>query len=128
MPERRKPTRSSMQNRRRHDETSVIPRDRLTARSNPPGAADLTGAFVGIGSIPPQSRCSSRQIDRDEEVAALCDIERDGATRPEEERAVEGLAGRGLIDIVFQGSSKRLNLTPHAHRLLSERSVGLNES
>jgi hypothetical protein len=58
-----------------------------------------------LDQIPPQSRCSSRQIDRDEEVAALCDIERDGATWPEEERAVEGLAGRGLIDIVFQNGS-----------------------
>jgi len=64
----------------------------------------------------------------DEEVAVLCDIEKDGATRPSKEPVVESLAGRGLIDIVFQGSSKRLNLTPHAHQLLSKRGVGLNES
>jgi hypothetical protein len=64
----------------------------------------------------------------DEEVAVLCDIEKDGMTGPAKQRVVENLAGRGLIDAVFQGTLKRLKLTSHAHQLLSERGVGLNES
>ena len=64
----------------------------------------------------------------DEEVAVLCDIEKDGSTRPGKQRVVERLAERGLIDTLFEGSLKRLKLTPYAHRLLSERGVGLNES
>jgi hypothetical protein len=64
----------------------------------------------------------------DEEVAVLCDVEKDGSTRPAKQRVVERLAGRGLIDAVFEGSSRRLKLTPDAQRLLSERGVGLNES
>jgi hypothetical protein len=47
----------------------------------------------------------------DEEVAVLGDIEKDGTTRPVKQRVVESLAGRGLIDTVFQGSLKRLKLS-----------------
>jgi hypothetical protein len=64
----------------------------------------------------------------DEEVAILCDIEKDGTTKPVKQQIIECLAGRGLIDTVMEGSLKRLKLTPDAQRLLSECGVGLNES
>ncbi len=64
----------------------------------------------------------------EDEVAVLCDIDKDGTIRPAKQRLVESLAERGLIETAFQKSSKRFKLTPLAHRLLSERGVGLNEA
>ncbi len=64
----------------------------------------------------------------EEEVAVLCDIDKDGAVRPAKQRLVESLAERGLIETPLQKSSKRFKLTSLAHRLLSERGVGLNEA
>jgi hypothetical protein len=53
----------------------------------------------------------------DEEVAVLCDIAKDGTTKPAKQQIIECLAGCGLIDTVFEGSLKRLKLTPTAQRL-----------
>ena len=61
------------------------------------------------------------------EVAVLCDIERDGSVGSAKQGVVESHK-RGLIDTIFEGTLKRLKLTPHAHQILSERGVGLNES
>jgi hypothetical protein len=59
----------------------------------------------------------------DDEVAVLCDIEKDDSRNG----AVESLIDRQLID-AFEGSVERLIVTPHAFQLLTKRGVGLNES
>jgi hypothetical protein len=64
----------------------------------------------------------------DDEVAVLCDIEKDGSTRPTKREVVEGLIDRRLIETVRGGSVAKLKVTPHAFQLLTKRGVGLNES
>jgi hypothetical protein len=64
----------------------------------------------------------------DDDVAVLCDIEKDGSTRPTKREVVESLIDRQLIEPAFEGSVERLKVTPHAFQLLTKRGVGLNES
>ena len=64
----------------------------------------------------------------DDEVAVLCDIEKDGSTRPTKREVVESLIDRQLIETAFEGPEERLKVTPHAFQLLTKRGVGLNES
>ena len=44
----------------------------------------------------------------------LCDIERDGLVGSAKQGVVESLVKRGLTDTIFEGTQKRLKLTPHA--------------
>ena len=64
----------------------------------------------------------------DDDVAVLCDIEKDGSTRPTKREVVESLINRQLIEPAFEGPVERLKVTPHAFQLLTKRGVGLNES
>ena len=64
----------------------------------------------------------------DDDVAVLCDIEKDGSTRPTKREVVESLIDRQLIEPAFEGSVERLKVTPYAFQLLTKRGVGLNES
>jgi len=62
-----------------------------------------------------------------EEVAALCDIGRDGKTKPGNERLVKSLVARGFIASCEEGLIG-LKLTSLAQETLGKRGVGLNES
>ena len=64
----------------------------------------------------------------DDEVAVLCDIEKDGSTKPTKREVVESLIDRQLIETTLEGSEERLKVTPRAFQLLTGRGVGLNES
>ena len=64
----------------------------------------------------------------DDEVAVLCDIEKDGSTKPPKRKVVESLIDRRLVEAASEGSEERLKVTPHAFQLLTKRGVGLNES
>ena len=63
----------------------------------------------------------------DEEVSVLCDIGRDGSTKPHKQPVVESLIERGFI-ISSEKRFARVKLTLRAQQLLSKRGVGLNES
>jgi hypothetical protein len=64
----------------------------------------------------------------DDEVAVLCDIEKDGSAKPTKREILESLIERQLVEVAFEGSVRRLKVTPHAFRLLTKRGAGLNES
>ncbi len=64
----------------------------------------------------------------DDEVAVLCDIERNGTVRPTKREVVESLIDRQLVKTIFEGSQERLKVTHQAFQLLTKRGVGLNES
>ena len=44
----------------------------------------------------------------DDEVAVLCDIEKDGTTGPAKRKVLEALIDRQLIETAFEGSVERL--------------------
>ena len=51
------------------------------------------------------------------EDRVLCDIERDGLVGSAKQGVVESLAKRGLTDTIFEGTQKRLKLTPRGRTL-----------
>ena len=104
-----------------------VQRDGQSAISQDASLRELHQEGGAAGSKPMSARPTTPEL-IDEEVAVLCDIERDGSVGSAKQGVVESLAKRGLIDTIFEGSLKRLKLTPHAHQILSERGVGLNES
>jgi hypothetical protein len=75
-----------------------------------------------IGSTPPTTPELT-----DEEVAVLCDIERDGSIHPHKQPMLQRLRERGFVAFSEEPLAK-VKLTSHAQQLLSERGVGLNES
>ena len=77
-------------------------------------------------SKPPVEVASTPEL-TDDEVAVLCDIEKDGSTRPTKRKVVDNLIDRQLIETTLEGSVEKLKVTPHAFQLLSKRGVGLNE-
>jgi hypothetical protein len=78
-------------------------------------------------SKPPVEVASTPEL-TDDEVAVLCDIEKDGSTRPTKRKVVDNLIDRQLIETTLEGSVGKLKVTRHAFQLLSKRGVGLNES
>ena len=76
---------------------------------------------------PPVHVASTPEL-TDEEVAVLCDIEKDGSTSPTKREVADSLIDRQLIETALEGSLGRLKVTPRASQLLSSRGVGLNES
>jgi hypothetical protein len=76
---------------------------------------------------PPVQVASTPEL-TDDEVAVLCDIEKDGLAKPTKRELVKSLIDRQLIETAPEGSEERLKLTPHAFQLLTKRGVGLNES
>ena len=82
---------------------------------------------AGAESKPPVQVASTPEL-TDDEVAVLCDIEKDGSTKPTKREVVESLIDRRLVEAAFEGSEERLKVTPHAFQLLTKRGVGLNES
>ena len=75
-----------------------------------------------IGSTPPTTPELT-----DEEVAVLCDIERDGSIHPHKQPMLQHLRERGFVAFSEEPLAK-VKLTSHAQQLLSKRGVGLNES
>ncbi len=63
----------------------------------------------------------------DEEVSALCDIGKDGKTKPANHSLVQSLIARGFITSCEEGLAD-LKLTFLAQQTLGKRGVGLNES
>ena len=88
---------------------------------------ELNQEGAGAESKPPIQVASTPEL-TDDEVAVLCDIEKDGSTKPTKREVVESLIDRRLVEAAFEGSEERLKVTPHAFQLITKRGVGLNES
>jgi hypothetical protein len=98
---------------------SAISQDAPLRELHQDGAAVEPKPPVQVASMPELT---------DDEVAVLCDIERNGSIRPTKREVVESLIDRQLVKTAFEGSQERLKVTPQAFQLLTKRGVGLNES
>ena len=98
---------------------SAISQDAPLSELHQEGAGAKREPSVQVASTPELT---------DDEVAVLCDIEKDGSTKPTKREVVESLIDRRLVEASFEGSAERLKVTPHAFQLLTKRGVGLNES
>jgi hypothetical protein len=101
------------------DGQSAISQDAPLRELHQEGTAAESKPAVQVASTPELT---------DDEVAILCDIEKDGSTKPTKREVVESLIDRRFVEAVFEGSEERLKITPHAFQLLTKRGVGLNES
>ena len=98
---------------------SAISQDAPLRELHQEGAGAKSELSVQVASTPELT---------DDEVAVLCDIEKDGSTKPTKREVGESLIDRRLVEAAFEGSEERLKVTPHAFQLLTKRGVGLNES
>src|SRR4029079_12436027 len=98
---------------------SAISQDAPLRELHQEGVAAESKPLVQVASTPELT---------DDEVAFLCDIEKDGSTKPTKREVVESLIDRRLVEAAFEGSEERLKVTPDAFQLLTKRGVGLNES